>query len=80
MNEKQPVYIRELSSEEEELLEIGKKIQDAGQDPVKILNYYLEARGTAKKAADIGKQAQSFLMKKWEAFDKAFKEHDDKPK
>ncbi len=66
MTEKQPVYIKELSPQEEELLEIGNKVREAGQDPVKILNYYLEAQGTAKKAADIGKQAQNFFMKKWE--------------
>ena len=73
------VYVDELSPEEKELLETGKKIRDAGHDPVKILNYYIEAQGNIKKAAELGKQAQGFFLKQWEAFGTAFKE-DDKPK
>ncbi|RLC00253.1 MAG: hypothetical protein DRI57_32540 [Deltaproteobacteria bacterium] len=74
-------YVNGLSPQEKELLEVGKKVWDAGQDPVKILNYVLEARGTVGKAAEIGKQAQGFVLKQWQEFEKAFKGDDEgKPK
>jgi len=79
-DEKRAVYVIELSSEEKELLETGKKVQDAGHDPVKVLNYYLEAQRNVKKAAELGKQAQGFFLKQWEAFEEAFKDQDDKTK
>ncbi|MDM8552697.1 hypothetical protein QUF72_21630 [Desulfobacterales bacterium HSG2] len=80
MDEKKAVYIIELSPEERELLETGKKVRDAGHDPVKVLNYYLEAQRNVKKAAELGKQAQGFLLKHWEAFEEALKEQDGKTK
>ncbi len=80
MDENETFYVNDLSPEERELLEIGRKIRDAGQDPVRILNYYLEARGTATKAAELGKQAQGFFLKRWEELEKAFKDQDGKLK
>lgn len=74
MTEEKNLYIDELSPEEKELLEIGKKIRDGGQNPVNILKYFLELQETLKKTADMGKQAQGFLMKKWKEFEKNFKE------
>lgn len=74
MSEEKNLYVDELSSEEKELLEIGKKIRDGGQNPVNILKYFLELQGTLKKTAEMGKQAQDFFMKKWEEFEKNFKE------
>lgn len=74
------VYVDELSSEEKGLLETAKKVRDAGHDPVKILNYYLEAQKNVKKAAELGKQAQGFLLKQWETFEKSFNDQDNPPK
>ncbi|MDM8525479.1 hypothetical protein QUF80_19090 [Desulfococcaceae bacterium HSG8] len=74
------IYIDDLSSEEKELLDMGKKIRDAGHDPVKVLGYYMEAQGTFKKAVDLGKQAHEFFFKQWEELEKGFKEKVDKEK
>ncbi len=73
MIEKQILHADELTPEQKELLEAGEKIREMGHDPVRILEFFLNANDTVEKAVEMGKHAGDFLRRQWEEFEKASK-------
>ncbi len=74
MEKEEIVYINEISPEEKRLLDAGRKVRDLGYDPVRLLNLFLDAQGTVKKAATVGKNAETFFRKQMDAFKKGYDE------